>query len=243
MSKFIDLSGQRFGKLIVLSRAKSNGRWQTYWKCQCDCGNTTIVRGSHLKDGRTKSCGCLGGRLIDITGQTFGTLQALKKIDGTHTSPTKWLCRCTVCGETYEVASYNLRHGKANPCPCSKKQLSGKDSPTYIHGDSHSRLHNIWTGMLNRCRNPNVSRYECYGGRGISVCPEWHEYLSFKEWALTHGYSQDLSIDRIDVNGNYEPSNCRWITMKEQAANRRPRKKGTNHGRNENSADSWRCEP
>lgn len=91
----------------------------------------------------------------------------------------------------------------------------------FKHGDCGSRLHNIWSNMIQRCTNPNNDKYKWYGDRGICVCEEWRDYSTFKEWALSHGYNDSLSIDRINVNGNYTPNNCMWSTMMTQCNNRR----------------------
>ena len=88
------------------------------------------------------------------------------------------------------------------------------------HGCANTRLYNIWKTMRQRCFNKNNVKYQNYGGRGISICEEWNDFLSFKEWAINNGYSEVLTIDRIDVNGNYEPSNCRWVTLEMQANNK-----------------------
>lgn len=218
MPKYIDIAGLRSGQLVA-QRYVGHGKWE----CLCDCGNIKIARGDHIRERRLKSCGCLGvGKFIDVTGQMFGDLCVVRRIG--KSIPVRWECRCEKCGSTVEVDSFNLRHGIANPCICSQKKRDGNNSPTFKHGCSHTRLYNIWQGMLNRCRNENVERYDCYGGRGIQVCDEWRQFEPFQSWSLSHGYSDTLSIDRIDVDGNYTPENCRWIPLSEQAANRRKRK-------------------
>ncbi|RHO08431.1 AP2 domain-containing protein [Clostridium sp. AM22-11AC] len=159
MGKMIDLTGQRFGRLVVIERAGSRGGKAT-WLCQCDCGNQTVVIGGILRRGLTKSCGCL-----------------------------------------------------------SKAINSEVHSTHHMTGE---RLHNIWRGMKARCYIESCSNYQYYGGRGIQICAEWkNDFTAFYNWALSHGYSDDLSIDRVNSNGNYEPENCRWVTMKKQFWNRR----------------------
>lgn len=88
------------------------------------------------------------------------------------------------------------------------------------HGKKDSRIYSIWASMLQRCKNPNDISYSLYGNKGISVCEDWEYFINFDEWAMSNGYQEDLSIDRIDSNGNYEPSNCRWVSMKVQQNNR-----------------------
>jgi hypothetical protein len=150
---------------------------------------------------------------LDLIGQVFGRITVIAKAPSKKTQ-SKWLVKCT-CGNEKEVLQVNLRNGSSTSCGCYRTELNTK------HGDSKSRLHNIWGLMRQRCTNPNVSNYSYYGGRGISVCKEWENYLIFKEWALLNNYEETLEIDRINNDLGYFPDNCRWVNRIIQTRNRR----------------------
>lgn len=175
--KRLDLVGEKFGRLLVLERAKDHiepsGRHRTMWKCICSCGSECVTQQSCLRNGSTKSCGCLHDEL----------------------------CK-----------NRATKHGK--------------------HG---TRLYKTWRNMVTRCYNANNQRYKDYGGRGITICEEWkHDFQAFYDWSIANGYSDNLTIERIDNNGNYEPSNCTWITKKEQNNNKRSNHLITYNGKTQN---------
>lgn len=158
------------------------------------------------------------GKKIDITGQRFGRLVAIKQ-DGFYKGRAYWLFRCD-CGNEKVIPSKDVRNGKVSSCGCLRKELLSKRETT--HGLSKTRIYRIWKGIKRRCSKDTVKHWEDYGGRGISMCDEWKEdFMSFYKWSMNNGYKECLSIDRIDVNGNYEPSNCRWATQKQQSRNKR----------------------
>lgn len=184
MSRLIDLTGMRFERLSVLYRdgtyISQHGNTEPLWKCRCDCGKEISVRGSMLRTGKQKSCGC------------------------------------------YSAEKSRMRLLK--------------------HGFSDAeRLYGIWNNMRNRCSNPNSPRYELYGGRGITVCDEWSDYSIFREWAISHGYKNNLSIDRIKTDEWYRPDNCRWVTQKIQCNNKRSNRYLTFNGETKTMMEWSEC--
>lgn len=165
------------------------------------------------------------GKLIDITGKSYGLLKVdsfaeMRRNEKGHTT-SWWNCTCR-CGKKVIVAKHSLTSGNVQSCGCLKAKNNMERFTR--HGLSKTRLYKIYSMMKDRCCNSNSTAYDYYGGRGISVCEEWqgeHGFEHFYAWAVQNGYSDDLTIDRRNSNGNYEPTNCRWIPFVEQAKNKR----------------------
>lgn len=231
----IDLTGQKFGRLTVLEEAEPyispKGVKMIRYKCLCDCGNTAVVSGNLLKRGHTTSCGCYHREQQrkntilqpkDISGQKFGTLTAIKIVGSDSKNKALWECVCD-CGAVVVKSGAGLRNGNIKSCGDRSKHA-------IKHGGYKDRLFKVYAAIKQRCCNPNYFQYKDYGGRGITVCQAWlNDYRAFRDWAYANGYAEEIlpnglnkwTIERIDVNGNYEPENCTFITTQEQQFNKR----------------------
>ncbi len=161
----------------------------------------------------------------DLTGFRFGRLLVIRKVgmqnQGKRGSRSIWLRKCD-CGNEKAVIRSSLVSGNTKSCGCLERET--KVNTHLKHGMAKSRLWKIWCDMKDRCNNPNNKSYSYYGSKGVKVCDEWLDnekgFINFSYWAKENGYADNLTIDRINTSGNYEPANCRWATRKEQTRNR-----------------------
>lgn len=223
MSKVIDMTGMQFGKLTVLRRAENSKYGCARWVCRCECGREIVVSGNELRRGIRTDCGkhSTAWNYADLTGKRFGRLTVIERAENYKGCQTQWRCKCD-CGNEAVVRGAYLNSGVTKSCGCYKAEAV--KTASLKHGKVKTRLWRIWVNMRGRCQQKSSSQYKYYGERGIKVCDEWSEFVPFMEWALGNGYKENLTIDRIDTNGNYCPENCRWVTSAEQNRN-----KSSNH--------------
>lgn len=209
--------GSKYGRLEILSVESIGGKKVAL--CRCECGVEKQIRLERVRNGVTVSCGCVKRKHSVEVGQRFGRLTVLSLDYSREHGHLKVPVVCE-CGTKKTVGVAELSGGVTKSCGCLV--IEQVTSLAYKHGGEGSVLYSVWHGMKVRCSNKNSQNYKIYGGRGISVCKEWTEsFGSFRDWAEVNGYGKGLQIDRIDVNGNYEPSNCRWVTPKVNGNNRR----------------------
>ena len=168
-------------------------------------------------------------RRLNLLGERIGRLTVVEACESEVSKSGRkyavWLCKCD-CGSYKKVRANNLRQKTVQYCGCLFKEIHAQCIHKAIaasrkHGEFGTRLYRIWAAMKRRCYNKHAIYYEIYGGRGIAVCDNWLDYTAFRDWASSSGYAKGLTLDRIDCDGNYEPDNCRWITIEEQQRNRR----------------------
>lgn len=240
------LTDQVFGdlKVIGINVPQTQATKEKYskrliiWDCECQKCHTVCLktRTELLRVAQKGSSGCGHCNGIDLVGQKFGRLTVLEDLGVLEYGKRYWKCVCD-CGNVIPILHGNLISGNKQSCGClHREQLIARNKRSGSrNGDSqnpkYARIYRIWNAMHHRCESTNDVHYKNYGGRGIKVCEEWNDWTTFRDWAINNGYDDELTIDRIDYDGNYTPLNCRWITQQEQSNNTSANKRLTYHGR------------
>lgn len=222
MTKAIDITGKVYGRLTVLHRAGSDREGKATWAVRCECGTEKVVRGKHLRLGAILSCGCLSAEITaamrkrDLTGQKFGRLIALESTDRRIRGCIVWKFRCD-CGKEVDLPSHPVATGNTKSCGCLQPEVVSAMNLT--HGMSRTGTHRTWANMLSRCNDAKSDFYYRYGGRGITVCDRWK---IFENFLADMGVKPEgrYSIERLNNDGNYEPSNCVWASDLDQSLNK-----------------------
>lgn len=241
MGHVVDYTGQAFGELTVLERAKSRpvgakGKTKGYWLCRCSCGRSCEVSTDNLRCGFTRSCGHLTEtphNRSNLTGRKFGRLTVVRQsLADSSQQSLVWECQCD-CGNTRTVATGNLTSGNSKSCGCLRVETAitaGLRRRRHGHNTRNSPTYRSWSQMRKRCKS-DLPRY---GGRGIVVDPRWE---SFENFLADMGERPiDCTLDRVNNDGPYSPGNCRWATQITQSNNRYNHRWVTYQGRTQTVA-------
>lgn len=228
--------GDRFGMLTVISEHPQRTKKQLrQFNCKCDCGRDALVQGSLMKSGWTKSCGCLAGQEKSLAVEMIGFVKGrLTIVNAAPSSPAypgqrMWLCACS-CGGSVVIPTALIRRPSYQSCGCrmlENRRVQCTNQKT--HGLGNTPEYNVWACMHRRCYNSNEQHYSRYGGRGIVVCPEWHDFKRFYA-DMGPRPSAEHTIERKANNGPYSPWNCVWATKTAQARNTRRNHLVTHNG-------------
>ena len=172
-------------------------------------------------------------KAIDMTNETFNGCIVLRRNGTNKDNKATWKCKC-FCGNEFIAVGTHIRKDLKKSCGCLKEKTSREQGfRNKTHGETKTRLYNVWRGIKKRCYLPYNKSYKYYGAKGIKMCREWKEsYESFRDWANRNGYEEKLTIDRIDYKGDYTPENCRWVDWYTQARNRSNNKRMIYKGEN-----------